>query len=365
MFFDRKEDVIDLELTQYGKYLLSKGKMRPVYYAFYDDDILYDLEYAGKYEEQSNTEDRIRLETPRTRTQYVYSGIETEVKRINELVRSTLSAERVDLGDESIQPTNDKHFALISPIGTSDLNEQNAPSWYVKFHKGEMTEAKHYLYITGASSKTNMDRVINFPQIECQAVYNTSVNMELFDEADFKTGMLEVAELDLGIPSEVAGTDGFIRIDEDFLLIHIEEKNTEYLLKNFDIELFEIEEKKDIVNNLTVKTGEENLIPLNFMINQGYETRDKLNYNISTGGLYDEVDLNLAAPPATNKDVEYYFDLYIDEEIPEEVLCRHITDRSRGIFGDEFIDCEDLDDTMRIVEDIYDDEVSDGSGEIC
>ena len=37
-FFDKKEEVIDLQLTQYGKYLLSLGKLRPIFYAFYDDN---------------------------------------------------------------------------------------------------------------------------------------------------------------------------------------------------------------------------------------------------------------------------------------------------------------------------------------
>jgi len=40
-FFDPKQDVLDIQLTQYGKHLLSSGKFRPVYYAFFDDDILY------------------------------------------------------------------------------------------------------------------------------------------------------------------------------------------------------------------------------------------------------------------------------------------------------------------------------------
>ena len=102
MFFDKKEEVIDIELTQYGKYLLSKGKMKPAFYAFYDDDIIYDHSYGGVTEEQNEIEDRIRIETPRLKTQYVYSGIETEVKRINEMVRSKTEAQRVDLGAESI-----------------------------------------------------------------------------------------------------------------------------------------------------------------------------------------------------------------------------------------------------------------------
>ena len=40
-FFNKKEDVIEIQLTQYGKYLLSKGKFKPSYYAFFDDDIVF------------------------------------------------------------------------------------------------------------------------------------------------------------------------------------------------------------------------------------------------------------------------------------------------------------------------------------
>jgi len=45
VFFNTKEEVIDIELTPYGKHLLSQGKWKPVYYEFYDDDILYDSKH--------------------------------------------------------------------------------------------------------------------------------------------------------------------------------------------------------------------------------------------------------------------------------------------------------------------------------
>ena len=45
-FFDKKEEVLDIELTQYGKHLLSRGKFKPTYYAFFDNNVLYDPEYA-------------------------------------------------------------------------------------------------------------------------------------------------------------------------------------------------------------------------------------------------------------------------------------------------------------------------------
>jgi len=368
MFFDRKEDVIDLELTQYGKYLLSKGKMRPAYYAFYDDDILYDSEYAGYIEGQNESEDRIRIHTPRTRTQYVFSGIETEVKRINEMVRSKVSSQRVELGADSIQPVNDRHFALVSPIGTSDLNTDKAPAWYAKVHKGEVTETKYYTHLTGSSSKVKMNRVVNFPQIECQAVYRTSINLEKIDTHALAAGQLTIGDLDMTGPSDFIGgaAGGLIQVEEDFLLINVEEKNTQFLLKNFDIELFEIEEKKDIVNNHSVNIGDENLIPLNFVINQGYDGRNKDHLSLSAGKLYEERQLDLVSPPVTNRDVEYYFDIYIDEEISADILCAYVNDRSKGVFTDEFIDCEDIDGRKKIVEDLYNiDQAPEESGEIC
>ena len=59
-FFNRKEEVIDLQLTRHGRYLLSIGKFKPASYSFFDDDILYDSEYAGLTEIQNNASKRIK-----------------------------------------------------------------------------------------------------------------------------------------------------------------------------------------------------------------------------------------------------------------------------------------------------------------
>ena len=45
LFLDKKEQVLEFELTPYGKHLFSVGKLDPKYYSFYDDDILYDSNY--------------------------------------------------------------------------------------------------------------------------------------------------------------------------------------------------------------------------------------------------------------------------------------------------------------------------------
>ena len=59
LFLDKKEEGIDIELTQFGKHKLSVGEFKPVYYAFYDEDIVYDTKYAGYEESQYNAEKRI------------------------------------------------------------------------------------------------------------------------------------------------------------------------------------------------------------------------------------------------------------------------------------------------------------------
>ena len=73
-FFNRKEEVLDLKLTKHGERLLREGKLEPVFYAFFDDDIIYDVRYASatssasqrglQMEEQSEIAKRI-FETPR------------------------------------------------------------------------------------------------------------------------------------------------------------------------------------------------------------------------------------------------------------------------------------------------------------
>ena len=42
-FFDSKEEVLDIQLTSYGKAMLAKGKFKPEFYSFFDDDIRFDF----------------------------------------------------------------------------------------------------------------------------------------------------------------------------------------------------------------------------------------------------------------------------------------------------------------------------------
>ena len=73
-FFNPKEDVMDIELTQTGKRALAQGKFKPSFYLFFDDGVLYDLTAAGATSEtQNNAEERIQEKTPKLKTQYNFS----------------------------------------------------------------------------------------------------------------------------------------------------------------------------------------------------------------------------------------------------------------------------------------------------
>ena len=172
-FFNKKEQVIDLQITQYGKHMFSKGKFKPVYYSFYDDDILYDSQYGIGTETQNNIQERIIKDTPQLETQYVFKGIETEVKRAIKDVRSSKEY-LARIHDPSLpeprmlQPTADKMYSLISAIGTSELNTDNSPAWNIQLFEGQITSSTPTL--------TGSHVTVEVPQLQMKDInYKTIV----------------------------------------------------------------------------------------------------------------------------------------------------------------------------------------------
>ena len=73
-FLNGKEEVIDIQITSYGRHLISKGKFKPQYYSFFDDGIIYDNQYGGITEPQNDAQNRIKNDTPRLQAQANYAG---------------------------------------------------------------------------------------------------------------------------------------------------------------------------------------------------------------------------------------------------------------------------------------------------
>ena len=125
-FFDKKQEVIDIRLTQFGKNLLARGFFKPVYYRFFDDDIIYNSNCAGFKEEQNRTEERI-LEAQRLKTQHLTLSVEEKFDQNQELINSgsvktfmQISRRQDPLFTEAI---------LKYPLENSKMNSNVAPSF--------------------------------------------------------------------------------------------------------------------------------------------------------------------------------------------------------------------------------------------
>ena len=230
--FDKKEDVIDIQLTPYGKHLLSQGKFKPSHYAFFDDDILYDGDYADIDEEQNNVQTRIE-ETPFSKTQYVFSG---RGKSVQELTTLLTNANPDDDPTEAqkAQSTVERHYSLGSALGNSTLGNDKNPAWNVNFLKGDIESSSSY--ITGAKQD------VRIPQLMMDPVsYTTEVKI---DRSQFTNEQIE--ETLEGSLTMLAGKypdDTYIVLDEDYLLLDVNELNADFDNDNFDIEVFKINDE--------------------------------------------------------------------------------------------------------------------------
>ena len=317
-FKNQKEEVLEIELTSYGKYLLSKGKFRPTFYAFFDDDIIYDNEYTNTSEEQNYTQARILEETPRTRVQTNYSGVETEIKKQIEAARS---------GDkklnESFQSTKEKHYSLSAPLGKSSLSSKYAPSWDITLYGGEFTQQTRV--------KSGDHQTTQIPQMNIgDSLYKAFITKKQI------TGPV-LSNFDTNYETYENGNS--IDVEHDDFILEIDELHTDSLKENYDIEVFIVEE--DVVNNNTVET----LVPLSF--------KKQLTGNIINDILVDDVEENLNIK-IDETNVEYYLDIDIDLDIRKGRLCElgYSTDFSKR--GHIKVDCGASKKTSRMGE-IYED----------
>ena len=185
-FFNQKEDVIDLQLTQYGKYLVSQGEFKPVYYSFLDDDILYDQRYAtgSGPEAQKEIEGRILNETPRNKTQYLFHSVE-QLEELNDLRRTDIAEYK-----EKIQQSPERHYTSVAPLGNSHLLDEMAPAFDIKLHKGVISSSITTISGAGTTTTYSTQRI---PQINLHdVVFYTSVKDTTSDDPDQRPVITEL-----------------------------------------------------------------------------------------------------------------------------------------------------------------------------
>lgn len=285
-FFDDKQEILKLELTTYGRYLISRGKFKPVYYAFFDDDVLYDGQYASLSESQNDIQTRLLNESIALKPQSTFTSLENSIK-LNNLLFTDPDLPK----QEEQQIASDKNYALSSPLGNSSLNSDYLPAWSLQFLNGKIDSAQSFL--SGAGNSYQLLRsYLNYPQINLQDnVYDIKLNKNDLTLLDNYNLVYTVTD----------GTDKyFYSVKDDPILLSLKENNVDELLKNFDIEVF-IEEEEPIVGS-----------------NEKKKVLRQLNFKKESQEIIDNILLDEPKIYNTEEDpnfVEYYFDISADDEI--------------------------------------------------
>ncbi len=227
---DKKEDVLKVELTSWGRRLLGSGKFSPKYFSFFDTSVIYDAAYQDISEDTNSIQQRI----------------------IND-----------DLTFGALSLTKDTYK---DSLGTSDTINDYAPAWGLYLLSGEATQD-----ISGSSYAKN---IFDISPIEYKVSYN--------------------------IETKEAVVDG------DWVLIKLEELNIQDDIKNFEIEIVTYDE---------ISNGSDKLLERKLYF-------QPKKSNVIDDLIYEDNELpsNYFKVSLTENDINYYYDILVDDEIDNEYI---------------------------------------------
>ena len=344
-FFNPKEEVLDIRLTQYGRHLLSKGTMKPFYYAFFDEGVLYDSENSscggGFPELKRDAETRIQSETPYIKTQHSFTGREEFLfDGIND------DEDRSEIG------VYERMHTLTDELGNSELGSTKMPFFTMAMLDGEIIKVR--TAETGSVRTENIptdtdgtaattsfsQQVLKIPQIDIDVVYDIAVVDPVRPDIKFS------ADATIS-PNVVYGGGLSVAVGTDDVMILLDEGNTICGKENFNIEVFE---KTGEIGSL----GEEIMIPLFFE-----KKLELVQDNLLLTKEEAEKKAGIRTGEALEIDstfVDYFLNIEVDKEINDSLVCNAISKvKSRGetIYSPcgLDVDCPDLDGV--IISDIY------------
>jgi len=333
-FFNKKTEVINLELTPIGRHLLSQGKLKPKFYTFSDEDILYDASYGGiSTENQNSAHNRITNETPKLKNILIRTGVESNF-RVSET-----TAQKMDRL-ENTKLTYDQKY--LNSLGVSEYGSLNVPYFQVHMLQGEISSSLGHF-------SSSVVQNLQIPQVDINFNINMSTGSVINDSPN-----------NYQFTTKVFPDGKFVILDFDDLYIHLKEFNSFYQKENFEIEVFQFTTEK-LINNQTI----DKIVPLFFKngtnaINNGIyqepvaEGEELAYFNDDSGG-------DSLFP--IDKDVTYYFEIEVDNEISNEELCQVVDSlKSNNQFLDDELICPDQR-TERF--DIYNTRVLPGDLEDC
>ncbi len=302
-FFNKKEDVISIELTPHGRNLLSKGKLKPAYYTFIDDDILYESQRGGFSENNSQTKSRILSETIYMKPQTNYRGVETNIS------------------DDRTYETENK---MLNAIGTNKAEENKTSAWKINFlHNTSSATSGH---LSNANSPT-----MQIPQIDCTIEYKLRVGdtRNKFRQNRFESTITGVQ------------TDNReVLLDEQQVLLSILETNGFNYGEGLEIEVLLYEQDKQKYKKL-------NNAPKEDLIVDGILLESESNFSNICKTDDAPIDPDF---------VESWLNIRVDDDISLQDRCSGLKNlHENDIYLDVDIKCPDAD---GILSDIYSTSIS-------
>ena len=124
------------------------------------------------------------------------------------------------------------------------------------------------------------------------------------------------------------------------ILLLVEEKNAPFNYENFDIEVYEIADA-------TGSFGEEILTPLSFL--KPLEMVENNLLITPSEAAKNAGRVRGTVPELDPTFVEYYFNINVDSEIDENIICKAVSKlKTEDLYADINIDCPDLKDLVRL-----------------
>ena len=299
-FLNKKEQVFDIQLTPYGKHKLGAGTLNPTYYAFFDDNVIYDIRYtsASINEPQNDIHKRIKQETQYLEGQTIF--------------RQVMSGSIVQGGilQETIYEQEENLLTSDSFIGDARLLAKDtnvAPAWKVVSLEN----------LISSSALTDVKNKSRVPQINITASYI----LDRVEPSRLNVGLDDLNDLNnTGIFSD----DRQVRILAQNPLVYLEELNTELLTENFNIEVFEVQKgsTEDDFRRLYFQSKTPQIVD----------------------GMLVSPQPQIINQTLTTSSVEYYFSILRDSEIDPKTACKHIeTFNTENYLIDLDFDCSDAD----------------------
>ena len=289
-FFDKKEEVLEIKLTPFGRYRLSKGDFKPTHYSFFDDGITYNSEYmsGGVAENQSTIDNRIRHETPTLKTLNVYEGVQTTQAAYASAVRTIFQDSSslpedplfMDPGAvynrESLQKAPSKIDFLSRPMGTSRQNSDKDAAWAVSMRQGEIaTSTATYTSTAGIELVPQLNITVKCDTYNGEIVGYADIVAELGGEISEVDPLDYLPNVDLSGPfnevtAEVFPDGTYLAVRKNDLVIELAENNAPFQKRNFDIEVF-----------LSSSESQDGIKQLYFNKNITAQTQDDVGYYLT------------------------------------------------------------------------------------